>query len=233
MIAEREASCSCISTVNMLNLNTSLKTGTFTLPKSLWLLQMKMKSEQRSRATSHSQEQKIQYGGMLARTTLVGYWKQLLQLVAGEEEKEACERNRKEGKGRESCYGWKEDKDGKGDGWKGRRGVSRGGGLWSVYPALSSRRPLWSWVGCEGGVRRREEEEDGEEEEGPRPGPRLTPQTVKWDLQQKKMKQRRSNQISLEMPPAPQTHTHADRLKRVGWWVVWPDEMRSGGSQTV
>ena len=54
-----------------------------------------------------------------------------------------------------------------------------------MYPALSSRRPLWSWVECEGGVRRREEEEDGEEEEveeeeeGPRPGPVFTPQTVK------------------------------------------------------
>lgn len=59
-------------------------------------------------------------------------------------------------------------------------GVGVGGrGVRSVYPALSSRRPLWSWVGCEGGVRRREEEEDGEEEEGLRPGPALTPQTVK------------------------------------------------------
>lgn len=47
-----------------------------------------------------------------------------------------------------------------------------------MYPAFSSRRPLWSWVGCEEGVRRREEEVDGEEE-GPRPGPAFTPQTVK------------------------------------------------------
>lgn len=128
----------------------------------------------------------------------------------------------REAKGRESGYRWKEDNDGKGDGWRGRRGVSRGGGAWSVYPALSSRRPLWSWVGCEGGVRRREEEEDGEEEEGPRPGPRLTPQTVKWDLQQ--MKQRRSNQISLEVcpPPTPQ-HTQIDWR---GWADGWCDLMK-------
>lgn len=50
-----------------------------------------------------------------------------------------------------------------------------------MYPALSSRRPLWSWVRCEGGVRMRVEEERGEEEEEeePRSGPAITPQTVK------------------------------------------------------
>lgn len=35
-----------------------------------------------------------------------------------------------------------------------------------MYPAVRSRHPLWSWVGCEGGVRRKEVEDvDGEEEE--------------------------------------------------------------------
>lgn len=45
-----------------------------------------------------------------------------------------------------------------------------------MYPAVRSRHPLWSWVGCEGGVRRKEVEDvDGEEEEVVRwrPGPCL------------------------------------------------------------
>lgn len=51
-----------------------------------------------------------------------------------------------------------------------------------MYPALSSRHPLWSWVRREGRSEKEMEEEDDEEEEEEeeeQTGPLLTPQTAK------------------------------------------------------
>lgn len=51
-----------------------------------------------------------------------------------------------------------------------------------MYPALSSRHPLWSWVKREGRSEKEGEEEDvdeEEEEEEEEAGPLLTPQTAK------------------------------------------------------
>lgn len=197
----------------------------------------------------NSQEEEIQdrahVGGELARSTSVGYWEQLLQLAAGEEGQGAWERNRKEGKGRESKGGGgvgvviEGGNRAKGSAMAGKEeGKQEGGGVWSVYPALSSRRPLWSWVGCEGGVRRREEEEDGEEEEeeGPRPRPTLTPQTVKWDLQQNKNEGLCSKDQIKFLIRHPLPSLSCFQFRETDWreWADgWPDEMRSGGSQTV
>lgn len=106
---------------------------------------------------------------MLTRSTSVSYYERSLQQATPEEEQGAWERNMKEEEGRESRRWGGREKEGEAmveeeEGWLSSVGEARGG-VWSVYQDLSSRRPLWSWVECEGGVKRRMEEEDGEEVE--------------------------------------------------------------------